>query len=94
MKTYLVRYQTSYQASSFVKGLSKEAEKAYSEEKLAPVPGEVSETSSIHPAVSGEVKSDEGERDVEMMGGIKSDFVRKPGPATETTANKIAGYHC
>lgn len=77
-----------------MKGLSKEAEKAYSQEKLAPVPGEVSTTSTIHPAVSGEVKSEEGEKDEDMMAGIKNDFVRKFDALPKPNTDGVAGYDC
>ena len=76
-QTSLVRHATTYQAASFVKGLSKEAEAAYQKEKLAPEPEEVSTVSSIHP-VNSEVKSDAVEQDVDMTASIRSDFVCSP----------------
>ena len=74
----LVRYQsgTAYQAASFVKGLSKEAEAGYGQEKLAAPPQEqVTVDSSVHP-VTGEVGQDAAEQDVDMGAGIRNDFVR------------------
>ena len=78
LKTALIRYQsgTAYQQKSFVKGRDTKAEQAWAQEKLVPLPVEVSEDSSIHPAISGEVGGPVVEEDVDMMGGIKSDFVR------------------
>ena len=77
LKRSVVRYQsgTAYQQASFVKGLSKEAEEAYGNEKLVPVPEEVSVDSSVHP-ITGEVGKDaEAEENVDMMAGIRNDFV-------------------
>jgi hypothetical protein len=75
LKRSLVRYQsTAYQAASFAKGLSKEAEAAYLEEKLAPEPAEVSSSSSVH-QIRHEKGVDNVEEDIDMTASIKSDFV-------------------
>ena len=86
LKRSVVRYQsgTAYQAANFVKGLSKEAEKGYGEEKIAPVPDQVSTESTIHP-VQGEVGMPAEEQDVDMMAGIRSDFV------SQTTHRDVNG---
>ena len=68
------RTATTYQGANFAKSLSKEAEEAYGKEKLAAVPEQVSSSSTVHP-VTGEVGLDQAEQDVDMMAGIKNDFV-------------------
>ena len=78
LHTALVRYQsgTAYQQKSFIKGRDTEAEKKWAQEKLGPLGVEVSEASSVHPAIQGEVQSaPSAEDEVDMMGGVKSDFV-------------------
>ena len=77
LKKSLVRYQSgaAYQQPTFVKGLNKKAEAAYLQEVLAPTPSEVSTASSIHP-ITSEARTDQGEPDVDMGAGIRSDFVR------------------
>lgn len=53
---------------------NKAAEDKLMQTKLEPHPDLVSESSSIHPAVQGEVGYEEPEKDVDMMAGIRSDF--------------------
>ena len=81
LQTALVRYQsgTAYQQKSFIKGRDTKAEQAWARETIGALPVEVSETSSIHPAISGEVGQPAQEEEVDMMGGIKSDFVSISG---------------
>ena len=69
----LVRYQ-----SQFVAVADKDAEARLGKEKVAAHPDLVSADSSIHP-VQGEIGLEEKENDVDMMAGIRSDFVRRPG---------------
>ena len=80
LQTAVVRYQsgTAYQQKSFIKGRDTKAEQSWAQEKLGPLPVEVSEASSIHPAISGEVGMPAQEEEIDMMGGIKSDFVSIP----------------
>jgi hypothetical protein len=76
-RTALVRYQsgTAYQQASFIKGRDTKGEEAFAQTKLVPLEPEVTEDSTIHP-VTGEVGGvPETEPDVEMMAGVKSDFV-------------------
>ncbi len=77
LQTALVRYQsgTAYQQKTFIKGRDTKAEQGWAEETLGPLPVEVSEASTIHPAISGEVGMPAQEEEIDMMGGIKSDFV-------------------
>lgn len=67
--------------SSNAPGLDKidqKHEQSIAQQKLEVDPAHVSSTSSIHP-VLGEVKSEEsGERETEMLAGVKSDLVREP----------------
>lgn len=67
----LVRYQSTTSKPY------QEAEAAYQKQKLEANPGEVSSASSMHP-INSEIGTDEGEKDVDMMAGIRSDFVRAP----------------
>lgn len=70
LATSLVRYQHN------VTGITggKTFEEAYAKEKLPETPQIVSAQSSVH-AVRSEVGVDSDEHDVDMMAGIKSDFV-------------------
>lgn len=65
----LVRY-----ASNKVYTRDLEREKALREQKVEAIPELVSTSSSVHPAF-GEVGYEEPEKDVDMMAGVKSDFV-------------------
>lgn len=57
--------------------IDKKHEQAVGQQKLETDPAHVSTTSSIHP-VLGEVKTEEsGERETEMLAGVKSDLVRR-----------------
>lgn len=77
VRTALVRYQsgTAYQQPSFIKTRDVEAEKKWAQIPLGPLTAEVTTTSSVHP-VSGEVGAADPEPDIDMMAGIRSDFVR------------------
>lgn len=56
--------------------IDRKHEQSIAKQKLEIDPEHVSSTSSIHP-VLGEVKSEEtGERETEMLAGVKSDLVR------------------
>lgn len=66
----LVRY-----ASNKVYTRDIEGEKALREQKVTAIPDLVSTSSSVHNTFS-ETGADEGEKDVDMMAGIRSDFVR------------------
>ena len=68
--TSLIRYQ--HNVSGITGG--KIVEDAYSKEKLPETPALVSAESSVH-HVRDEVGVENDERDVDMMAGIKSDFV-------------------
>ena len=56
-------------------GQDPEAEKSLQTQKIVAVPEEVSSTSSVHKAFQ-EKGVEEQEQDVDMMAGIRSDFVR------------------
>lgn len=72
MQKALVRYATN-NAYAYD---TKKAEETLGKQIIKPVHGEgVSTESSIHP-VTGEVGLKEEEHDVDMMAGIRSDFVR------------------
>ena len=70
LTTSLVRYQSK------ISGITggKEFEDAYAKELVPSTPQIVSTESSVH-AVRSEVGVDNDEHDVDMMAGIKSDFV-------------------
>ena len=70
LATSLIRYQ--HNVSGITGG--KSFEEAYSKEKLPSTPQIVSAESSIH-NVRSEVGADSDEHDVDMMAGIRSDFV-------------------
>lgn len=67
MQKSLVRYQTT-------RVFDPKAEEALQKQVLKPHPEIVSTGSSVHP-VRGEVGVEEHEDDVDMMAGIRSDFV-------------------
>ncbi|ETN37742.1 uncharacterized protein HMPREF1541_07365 [Cyphellophora europaea CBS 101466] len=69
----MVRYETTYQKSSFPKSRDNKAEEAYGNEVIKPIPDLVSASSSIHP-VTGEVGGPKEEEDVDMTASIRSDF--------------------
>ena len=71
----LVRYETTYQKSGFIKSKDLKTEKGYSEELITPIPELVSATSSLHP-VTGEVGGVPPEEEIDMTASIRSDFVR------------------
>ena len=66
----VVRY-ASHNAGSYD---TAKAEKTLGEQILKPVPALVSESSTIR-SIAGEVQPNQQEDDVEMMAGIRSDFV-------------------
>jgi hypothetical protein len=74
LATSIVRYQHN------VVGITggKAFEDAYAKEKLPETPQLVSPSSSIHGVKSG-AGVDNDDHDVDMMAGIKSDFVRAKG---------------
>jgi hypothetical protein len=71
----LVRYETTYQKASFPKSRDNKAEEAYGQEMVVAHPSLVSSTSSVHPAVSGEVGGTPHEEEIDMTASIRSDFV-------------------
>lgn len=68
--TSLVRYQST---------IDRAAEEEYGKGKLQAQPDMVSTGSSVR-HVSGEVGADDPEPDVDMMAGIRGDFVRSKSP--------------
>lgn len=65
-----------YASSKVVLGRDNEREKALQGEKVFAMPELVSSSSTSHPVISGEVGGQpEQEPDVDMMAGVKSDFV-------------------
>lgn len=68
----LVRYASG--GSKQIYAQSEEEEKSLQSQKVIAIPELVSTTSSVH-NVTSEKGVEEGERDVDMMAGIKSDFV-------------------
>ena len=77
----LVRYASG--GSKVVLGRDTEGEKAIQTQKVIGHPEFVSASSSVHP-VTGEVgMTEEAEKEVDMMAGIRSDFVRRIGTSAE-----------
>jgi len=74
LRKSLVRY-ASGGGSQVIYGQDPEAEKSLQTQKIVAVPEEVSSTSSVHKAFQ-EKGVEEQEQDVDMMAGIRSDFVR------------------
>lgn len=70
----LVRYQSSSSTTTKY-GLNSEAEASYGAQKIGAHPEMVSASSSMHPVIKGEIGVEEGEKEVDMTAGIKSDFV-------------------
>jgi hypothetical protein len=70
LTTSLVRYQSS---------IDKAAENEYRKGKLQAQPDTVSAGSSVR-QVTGELGANDPEPDVDMMAGIRSDFVRSKSP--------------
>ena len=68
--TYLQRYSTYDKPD-------KKHEEEVENERLEPHPEEISATSSVH-QVFHEKGVEEPEKDVDMLAGVKSDFVRSP----------------
>lgn len=69
----LVRYASG--GSQIIYGQDPEAEKSLQNQKIVAIPEEVSSTSSVHKAFE-EKGVEPKEDDVDMMAGIRSDFVR------------------
>lgn len=65
-----------YASSKVVLGRDNEREKSLQNEKVFAMPELVTSSSSSHPVISGEVGGQpEQDQDVDMMAGVKSDFV-------------------
>lgn len=73
LRKSLVRY-ASGGGSQVIYGQDPEAEKSLQTQKIVAVPEEVSTTSTVHKAFQ-EKGVEEQEQDVDMMAGIRSDFV-------------------
>lgn len=74
LRKSLVRYASSSGASSTPYGQDAEDEKSLRTQKIMAKPEEVSTTSSVHKAFE-EKGVEQPEDDVDMMAGIRSDFV-------------------
>ena len=77
LKKSLVRYATTEAPKSqIIWGQDPEAEKALQSEKIVPAPEQVSTESSIHNVMGETATENKQEDDVDMMAGVRSDFVR------------------
>lgn len=74
LRKSLVRY-ASGGGSQIIYGQDPEAEKNLQSQKIVAVPEEVTSTSTVHQAFQ-EKGVEQEEQDVDMMAGIRSDFVR------------------
>lgn len=79
----IVRYESNA-AKIWAQYDAKKVEEESRNQTLQPVPEIVSSSSSVRP-LTGEVKEAEHEEDVDMMAGIRSDFVRSC-PHEDTTS--------
>jgi hypothetical protein len=70
----------------------KKAEEDLGKVKLGATPQIVSSSSSIHP-VQGEVGGVQEEQEVDMMAGIRSDFVRQTQQVTFLLLIVVTGNH-
>lgn len=65
-----------YVSSKVVLGRDNNRETALQSERVFREPDLVTTSSTSHPVLTGEIGREEPEKDVDMMAGVKSDFVR------------------